>query len=325
MNAAACRRGLALGLVLGVLTVGCDEEPSQRARLSTTAQTSRPAPPTHQPPPVEPTKASAPVRFRASAAMRTVRHLAVDLGPREATSAAYRRAAVWVQQRFETLGYDVRRQHLRVPGGVSWGIPVDAGRTWNVIAEPPGFDPSQPYRIVGSHLDTVPQAPGAEDNASGVAVLLELAGLASVQPPGVPTVMVAFAAEEPRGDGDALHHFGSRAYVSAMTPDERRALTGMVSMDRVGVGSVVPVCTGAPGSPTGRGALLRTAQRVDVPAAACVNASSDHWSFQLAGMPATRVGGTSYPAYHSPADLPAVVSPVQLRRVAALMWAWLRR
>ena len=52
---------------------------------------------------------------------------------------------------------------------------VPAGRTPNVIASPPGFDDEAPHRIVGAHLDTVPQAPGAEDNASGVAVMLELA------------------------------------------------------------------------------------------------------------------------------------------------------
>lgn len=263
-------------------------------------------------------------RFRTSAAMRTIRHLAGDVGPREATSDAYRRAAVAVERRFAGLGYDVARQRLRVPAGISWGVPVDAGRTWNVVARPPGFDPSEPYRLVGAHLDTVPQAPGAEDNASGVAVLLELARLSTAAPPRVPVAFVAFGAEEPRGDGDALHHFGSRTYVQRMPATERQGLTGMVSMDRVGVGGVVPVCTGAPGLPSVRASLLRAARRVDVPATACVNASSDHWSFQLAGMPAARVGGTSYAAYHSADDLPRVVSPAQLRRVGRLMWAWLR-
>jgi Zn-dependent M28 family amino/carboxypeptidase len=86
----------------------------------------------------------------------------------------------------------------------------------------------------------VPQAPGAEDNASGVAVLLELAWMAAREEPRLPVVFVAFAAEEPRGDGDAMHHFGSRVYVNRMPARERRALRGMVSLDRVGVGQVVP-------------------------------------------------------------------------------------
>jgi Zn-dependent M28 family amino/carboxypeptidase len=64
--------------------------------------------------------------------------------------------------------------------------------------------------MVGAQLDTVPQAPGAEDNASGVSVLIEAARLAAQRPTRLPVMFVAFAAEEPRGDGEAWHHFGSR-------------------------------------------------------------------------------------------------------------------
>ena len=64
-----------------------------------------------------------------------------------------------------------------MPAGTSWGVPVRAGRSVNLIAERPGFDRTAPHVVIGAHLDTVPQAPGAEDNASGVAVLLELAAL----------------------------------------------------------------------------------------------------------------------------------------------------
>ena len=48
-----------------------------------------------------------------------------------------------------------------------------------MVARLPGAGTGQAGRLVGAHLDTVPQAPGAEDNASGVAVLLELARLAA--------------------------------------------------------------------------------------------------------------------------------------------------
>ena len=78
-----------------------------------------------------------------------------------------------------------------------------------MVAAPVGFDPREPYVIVGAHLDTVPQAPGAEDNASGVSVLMELSRMAVVEPPATPTVFVAFGAEEPRGAGHDWHHFGS--------------------------------------------------------------------------------------------------------------------
>jgi Zn-dependent M28 family amino/carboxypeptidase len=265
------------------------------------------------------------VRFDAAAALGTVRHLAGTIGPREATGANYRQAAAYVTGRLRQAGYQVRQQPLRVPAGVSWGVPVPAGRTVNVVATPPGTDLSKPFLMVGAHLDTVPQAPGAEDNASGIAVLLELArmyGPAGGARARHPVVLVAFGAEEPRGDGDARHHYGSRAYVAAMPSAHRTALRGMVSLDRVGVGSVVPVCTANP-----RGRAL---QDEVVTAAAggtrrCTNRSSDHWSFARMGMPGVRLGSTPYAAYHSSRDLPGVVESDQLTRTARVVSAWLTR
>jgi Zn-dependent M28 family amino/carboxypeptidase len=179
--------------------------------------------------------------------------------------------------------------------------------------------------LVGAHLDTVPQAPGAEDNASGIAVLLELSRLASVQDTRAPVVFVAFGAEEPRGEGDELHHFGSQAYVDRMTSAQENALSAMVSLDRVGVGASVPVCTGGLSPLRVMRTLLERARRLGIPASGCTdNQASDHWSFEKNGTAAARVGGTPYAAYHSAADRPGVVQPDQLRRVSALVWAWLR-
>jgi Zn-dependent M28 family amino/carboxypeptidase len=257
--------------------------------------------------------------------MADVRVLAGRIGPRLATSPSYRRAARLVAGRFRELGYDVSRQVFPVPAGDSWGVPVRAGRSSNVVATPPGFDPAERHLLVGAHLDTVAIAPGAEDNASGVAVLLELARLAADHGTRLPTVLVAFGAEEPRGPGDALHHFGSRHYVETMPPRQRRSLAAMASLDRVGVGVIVPVCTG-PMMPTRVARrILLTAGRLNLPARPCVNNASDHWQFEQAGYPAVRFGSTSYAAYHSAADQPRVVSRAQLRRTGRLAWAWLSR
>ena len=185
------------------------------------------------------------MRFDRDRALGHVRVLAGRIGPRLTTSPAFREAAAYVERRLARAGYDVSRQRFGVPAGDSWGVPVAAGTSLNVVATPPGFDPGAPHLLVGAHLDTVAVAPGAEDNASGVAVLLELARLASSEGTRLPTALVAFGGEEPRGPGDALHHFGSRAYVRGMSAAERRGLRGMVSLDRVGVGGRVPVCTGA--------------------------------------------------------------------------------
>ncbi len=258
-----------------------------------------------------------------ASAVRTVRHLAGDIGAREATGPAYARAAGWVARSFTRLGYDVARQGFDVPSGESWGVAVPAGRTVNLVATPAGFDSSRPHLVVGAHLDTVPQAPGAEDNASGVGVMLAVAEAISARRTRLPVVLVAFGAEEPRGSGDDLHHFGSRAYVAALRPAQRRAMRGMVSLDRVGVGDVVPVGSAVGSDPVQR-ALLAAARRVGAPTVTEGDQrSSDHWSFVRAGLPAARLGSTPYVGYHSAGDVASVVSVDQLQRVGRIVLAWL--
>ncbi len=263
-------------------------------------------------------------QFEVERVLDDIRHLAREIGPRHGTSDAYREAADWVEHRFAELGYTVTRQQVDVPAGTSWGIRVPAGRAPNVIASPPGFDDTAPHRIVGAHLDTVPQAPGAEDNASGVAVMLELARVAADSER--PMRFIAFTSEEPRGPGDNLHHFGSRAYVKALTGQRRDAVQAMVSLDRVGVrGKAVPLCTGGTGTQRVRGRLAAIARDVDVPTSLCNNnRASDHWSFERDGLAAARVGSIPYAAYHSARDLPKVVDRRQLERVGAIMTVWVQ-
>ncbi|MCW2737685.1 M28 family peptidase [Nocardioides sp.] len=264
-----------------------------------------------------------PDAFRGATAMRVVRHLAGAIGAREATSASHARAADWVARRFDRLGYDVERQRVDVPAGESWGVAVPAGRSENVVATGPGFDPAEPHLVVGAHLDTVPQAPGAEDNASGIGVLLAAAEAASAGRTRLPVVFVAFGAEEPRGPTDHDHHYGSRRYVASMSPQERGAVRGMVSMDRVGVGQTVPIGSAGDSDPVQR-SLLAAARRLGVPAVADPGQrSSDHWSFVRAGLPGARLGSTPYAGYHSAGDLPGVVQRDQLARVGRVVVAWL--
>ncbi|HEU4513737.1 MAG TPA: M28 family metallopeptidase [Nocardioidaceae bacterium] len=331
---AASAAALAQSLLLASCTAGDDPSPGARAAPST-PPTSRLSPSAATPSTQTPSGPALPQgnpsprpagAFDAAAAMADVRLLAGRIGPRLATGPAYRRAGRWAERRFSSLGYDVRREVFGVPGGDSWGVPVDGGRSFNVVAEPSGFDASRPHMVLGAHLDTVAGAPGAEDNASGVAVLLEVARLVAGSPTStrVPVVLIAFGAEEPRGPGDELHHFGSRHHVASMSRARRDALTAMVSLDRVGVGSVVPVCTGPLSPPRVQRALLRTAARIDVPAEACENTASDHWSFEKAGFAVARLGSTGYAAYHSRGDVPSVVDQRQLGRTGRLVWAWLR-
>jgi Zn-dependent M28 family amino/carboxypeptidase len=263
--------------------------------------------------------------MNVGAAFRDIVHLAADIGPREATSDNFADAATFVETRFERLGYDVRRTRFRVPSGTSWGTPVPSGTSLNVIAEPKGFNANEPHVVVGAHLDTVPVAPGAEDNASGIAVMLQLATMVSQQPAALPVKFIAFGAEEPRGSGDARHHFGSRDFVADMSRSERRAIQAMVSLDRVGVrAAYVPVCTSTDRGDQLRDAMRAAARRVEVPTRTCTNFASDHWSFAKAGIPAIRLGSVPYSGYHSRGDVPRVVDRRQLDRVGRTVWAWLR-
>jgi hypothetical protein len=309
------------------LVVSCTQGtdgPAEPAPTSTSVSAS----PSESPPRPETTLTAAPRpvgpgAFDVDRAVAVMRLLAGRIGPRHGTSPEFRRAADWVATELESFGYRVSEPGFAVPGGVSWGVPVAAGRSRNVVATPPGFDPDRPHVVVGAHLDTVPQAPGAEDNASGVGVLLAAARAASDRETRLPVVWVAFGAEEPRGETDDDHHFGSRAYVAAMTGAERRALRGMVSLDRVGVGTAVPVGSAGERDPVQR-QLLAAARRAEVRAYAdTLSRSSDHWSFVRTGLPGARLGGTSYAAYHSPADLPGVVEPAQLERTGRIVLAWL--
>ena len=317
-------------LCVGLAAVACsppaDPPPDAPTSVRSDSPTPSPTPSATSEPPQDATRAVRPADFEVAVAMASVRHLAGTIGPREATSPAYDRAARWVARRLERLGYDVRRQRIAVPAGTSWGVPVPAGRSVNVIATPPGFDPERPHLVVGAHLDTVPQAPGAEDNASGVGVLLAAAEAVVGARTRLPVVLVAFGAEEPRSDSDPeQHHFGSRTYVAGLSAGERDAVRGMISLDRVGVGAVVPVGSAYATDPVQR-QLLAAARRAGVPTTPDADQrSSDHWSFVRAGLPGARLGSTSYAGYHSADDVVAVVEPAQLGRVGRLVLAWLAR
>ncbi len=68
-----------------------------------------------------------------------------------------------------------------------------------ILALPPSEKASKkglPPLVIGAHYDTVPGTPGADDNATGVAVLLELASEFALRPLKYPVQLVAFDMEE---------------------------------------------------------------------------------------------------------------------------------
>ena len=333
---AACR--VAAAGLAAALAAGCSADPGSPGDARHSPPDSPPVSPPASPAttapatPVVPSPSRSPLvrprDGRAQVAMAAVRYLAGRVGRRPGTSPAYQAAARYVERRLSAAGWTVTRQHVPTPAGVSWGVPVPAGRSTNLVAAQtltrrPAAGGDDPWLLVGAHLDTVPQAPGAEDNASGVGVLLAVAEALRERRARLPVVLVAFGSEEPRGPTDDDHHYGSRAFVAALPPAERRGLRGMGSLDRGGVGSVVPVGSPGSGGPLQR-ELLGAARRAGVPAVAeSGQRSSDHWSFARAGLPGVRLGGTPYAAYHSARDVPSVVSAAQLARTLRITLSWL--
>ncbi len=153
---------------------------------------------------------------------RHVEALTVDIGPRNLVYGdSLDRAADYIRDVFEDAGLEVAHQAYDYHGaGVA-----------NLIAAQPGAAGASAYYVVGAHYDTVPTTPGADDNASAVAVLLELARRLPEIPLKAPLRLVAFTLEEP--PAFTTRHQGSRVFVRACKRAGERVL-GAVVLEMVG-------------------------------------------------------------------------------------------
>ncbi|MEV6400736.1 M28 family peptidase [Streptomyces sp. NPDC051907] len=175
--------------------------------------------------------------------------------PRSRTRApeAMRRAEAHVASELAAAGWRTERQ----PFDVRWQLGAtdrqgDRALSFkprlhrrltgeNLLAELPGADPDRPTVVVGAHLDTVDGSPGADDNASGVAALLEIARLLGGLPQPPPVALMVFDMEE-------LGLIGSR--VAARRLRRTRRIAGMVCLESVGYFTSEP---GAQKMPAGFG------------------------------------------------------------------------
>lgn len=233
----------------------------------------------------------------------------------------------------------------------AYGLPVASQRFESGGRQVRNIETTQarPLIVVGAHYDTVPGSPGADDNASGVAVLIELARLLAGRQ-GVR--FVAFANEE-------MPYFMSREMGSYFAAGRSRArgepLRAMLSLEMLGY------YRDAPGSqrypfPLGllypqRGdfiafvgdlgtrALVRKAikgfrkhaafpsEGLAAPAFVPGVTWSDHWSFRSQGFAAIMVTDTAfyrYPHYHLPSDTPDKLDYERMARVTLGLAAVLR-
>jgi aminopeptidase YwaD len=136
------------------------------------------------------------------------------------------RAVAYVEGGMAALDLEVRRAPFR----------FDGREFCNVAAEIAGSDPAAPRVLVGAHLDTIRGTPGADDNASGVAGLLECARLLAGTRPRATIELVGFNLEERQG---WTYRVGSRRWTAAA----RRARVryrGALVLEMIGYRSSAP-------------------------------------------------------------------------------------
>jgi Zn-dependent M28 family amino/carboxypeptidase len=208
--------------------------------------------------------------------------------------------------------------------------------------------------VIGAHYDTVPGSPGADDNASAVAALIELAGLLRREPlpAGRSVRLVAFANEEPPYFMSG--EMGSYAWAKRAR-ERAEPVLAMFSLEMLGYYRDAPGSQGFP-FPLGffypdradfvafvgdlgsrdlvrralaawRAAVPFPSQGVAAPALIPGVTWSDHWSFRSHGFPAIMLTDTAfyrYPHYHLPSDTPDKLDYERLARVTLGLAAMLR-
>ena len=164
--------------------------------------------------------ASAPPAVDPARLEAHVKRLSVDFHPRrfdEARNTAL--AAQYIHDTFAAAGANVSTQEFAVGHATHR----------NVIAR---FGPGAgPLLVIGAHYDSYGATPGADDNASGVAGLLELARLLGREPPPRPVELVAYALEEPPFFRSA--DMGSAHHVRALRAAKREVQL-MLSLEMIG-------------------------------------------------------------------------------------------
>jgi glutaminyl-peptide cyclotransferase len=243
-----------------------------------------------------------------------------DLGPRPAGSAGARATARYITNELQRLGWRPSYQDFTYRGVA----------LQNVIARRGDVGPAI---IIGAHYDTRPKAdrdkvspndpvPGANDGASGVAVLLELARVL-----GTPrqTIILAFFDAEDQGDLAGWDWAVGSTYMAATLEEP---VAKMVLLDMVGDADQQLYFE------VNSDSVLRK-QLWDIAAGLGYsrefipqpkhNLIDDHIPFLRRGIPAVDIIDFDYPYWHTTQDTPDKVSPQSLERVGRVVETWLKQ
>lgn len=263
----------------------------------------------------EPTPAQLVASFDVERAMEHVRHLSEKIGPRPCGSAQERAAADYIAEQLRLWEWDVQWEDgIRVPD--------TALRTRNVVATHPRAGGGR-VLIAGAHYDSSAlrePSPGANDNASGVAVLLEAARIMRHSRLPYELRLVFFGGEERTRENPEINHVGSAHHVARMSEAQRERVIAMISVDMVGAGPELIASRVGHGSDRARQWLLSAAERLGLRLRTETGrAWSDHEAFERAGIPAvwlTRMGGDEH--WHTANDTACRIGPLALTQSGRL-------
>lgn len=256
------------------------------------------------------------LRFDGKRAFGDLEALVGAFGPRPAGTARSREVAKWICDRFEADGVDAR-----VSTGFVRGEPAA-----NAIAMLPGK--TGRFLVVIGHHDSVAGTPGAEDNASAVAALLELARVLKGVPLRHSVILCSTDAEETGGRGAEL-------LVADLGKERIEATDACVGLEMLAWPGGAPVMHAIPRNYTAAAPRFVPGRMPAVMAAASpeplalgdprlpllvqgftracsAKTGSDDVFFAREGVPALFLSRSSlsrfYPHYHKPSDTPSQLS-----------------
>lgn len=261
-------------------------------------------------------------------AMAHVERLAGDIGPRPAGTKSEAAAAEYIAQSLSEYGYVVSVTPVR------WGVDDGLCVSQNVVAVSPSAEPGAKTIIIAASIDSpAPDSAGADDNASGVAAMLECARIAAHVSARHNLAFAAFGASY-------MGRAGSKAFAEAaggasINPQDVIMAIVLDSVGRPGPVKLIPWGGPKALAPRAMVGLVRAmggGQSFDVTAGLLAEVRADHAPFLYAGIPAvaiTTAGSLPYPApgsltpYWDSVDSvdPASVARAADAAIAAARWA----
>jgi aminopeptidase YwaD len=246
----------------------------------------------------------------ATSAYDAAIHISGKIGSRPAASRNERRAHEYVAGQFRAAGLMVSINEFPLPG---------RGKSRNVIGR---LDtPADCLWILMAHTDSVPPGLGADDNASGLGVLVALASELVQLKPACDVWLVATGSEERTVIGTS-YHVGSADLVKTVKAEGRAAdLRFALSVDMIGRGRRFYLRSPQAAIREGvEGQILAAARRAGVTVRWARDSgagNSDHREFELAGLPAAviEVWKGLEACHHEACDRPGRLQKPALNRV----------